>query len=381
MTRGLVSERAARLEPSIIRDMSRRRRDSSVDLTLGQPSLPPDEGVIERAYARLAREGHGYTENAGLAELRGMVAEHHGLPGRGGPEHVVMAVGSEQGLYLALTAAVDPWDEVLVPEPSFPAYRGICGLVGAVPVPYPVTVESGLVPRVEALEARRSDRTRAVVINDPSNPFGAVIPKDELDRLATWVDRHQLVAVTDEIYRDLRYDGAAPDSLALRTERAILVGGLSKSCALTGHRLGYVIAESDLAARMVLVNQMMVTCAPRPAQYVALEIFSKPELLRAHVPFYEKTRATLREVAEGLPKTAPLHLGDGAFYAVLDVRAHAHDDPLALALELLEAEDVVVVPGTAFGPSGTWFWRMSYAAGPDVAGEGLRRIGRFLSGS
>ena len=373
MTRGMVSNRAAALAPSIIRDMGRHRGPRTLDLTLGQPSLPPDAAVIAAASARLERDGYGYTENAGLLAVRAAVAAHHALPGRSGPEHVVMTVGSEQGLYMAFTATLDPGDEVLIPDPGYPAYKGIVGLVGGVAVPYPVTAETGLVPRAEVLAGLITPRTRAVLLNDPSNPFGAIIPSDELDRLAALVDAHQLIAISDEIYRDLRYDGLPHDSVTTRTERSVLVGGLSKSCALTGYRLGYVVGGAALMARATLVNQL----APRPAQYMALEIFEHPERLKAHLPFYQATRERLLEVAPQLPEQATLHLGGGAFYAVLDVSRYT-SDPMALALALVAEQDVLVVPGVAFGPSGRWFWRMSYAAGPDVAGEGLARVARFL---
>lgn len=375
----LASARAQALAPSIIREMSRRRRPSSLDLTLGQPSLPPDQALLARAHARMSETGFGYTENAGLADLRALIAAHHALPDRGGPEHVVVTVGCEQGIYLALTACVDPGDEVLIPEPSFPAYRGVVPLIGGVAVPYPIGRETGLVPRAEAIAARITDKTRAIVLCDPSNPFGTVTPEDELDRIAAVAAQHGLTVVTDEIYRDLRYDGRPHPSFASRYDRTVVVGGLSKSCALTGYRLGYVIGDAALMKHATLVNQLMVTCAPRPAQLVAIEVFENPEVLTAHVPFYMHTRARLRAEAEAMPEDAPLLLGDGAFYAIVDVSAHADGDPLQLALQLLDEEDVVVVPGVAFGPSGDWFWRMSYAGGPDIAGEGLSRIARFLS--
>jgi aminotransferase len=371
-----LSERALALSPSIIRDMGKHRGPHTLDLTLGQPSLPPDPEVVASAAARLAQGGYGYTENAGLPAVRAAVAAHHGLPGRGGPEHAVMTVGSEQGLYLAFTALLDPGDEVLIPDPGYPAYKGIVRLVGGVPVPYPVTAETGLVPRAEALAERITGRTKAVLLNDPSNPFGAIIPSDELDRLAALVEARGIVAISDEIYRDLRYDGQPHDSICTRTERSILVGGLSKSCALTGYRLGYVIGDAAFAQRATLVNQLMVTCAPRPAQYMAQEIFEHPERLRAHLPFYQATRDRLLEVAPRLPPQASLHLGGGAFYAVLDVSRYGPS--MDLALRLVAEKDVLVVPGVAFGPSGDWFWRMSYAGGPEVAGEGLARVAEFL---
>ncbi len=375
----MVSARAAALRPSLIRQMNQRRKPSTVNLTMGQPVLPPDETVLDAAYARLRSEGHGYTENAGLIALRSAVAQYHGFPGRQGPEHVVMSAGSEQGVYLALTSCVNPGDEVLVPEPGYPAYAGIVRLLGAVPVFYPLSPETGLCARVEALQACLTPRTRAIVLNDPSNPFGSILPSEALDQIADFVETHHLVAVCDEIYRELRYDGRPHDSVANRTRRAVVVGGLSKSCALTGHRLGYVIADELVAQSMVLVNQLMITCAPRPAQYVGLEIFSRPELLKAHLPYYEAARAALCRAGAGLPQLNPIHVGDGGFYAVIDVRHQAQGDSLALAMQLLDEQDVAVVPGVAFGPSGDWFWRLSFAGGTQPVVEGMARISRFLS--
>lgn len=378
---GLVSARAAALRPSLIRQMNQRRKPSTINLTMGQPVLPPNQGVLDAAYARLRSEGHGYTENAGLIALRTLIADYHGLPYLTGPQNVVMSAGSEQGVYLALTSCVNPGDEVLVPEPGYPAYAGIVRLLGATPVFYQLTPETGLYARAEALQACLTPRTRAIVLNDPSNPFGSLLPSTELDKIAELVDAHQLVAICDEIYRELRYDGQPHDSLAHRTRRAVVVGGLSKSCALTGHRLGYVIADEALTESMVLVNQLMITCAPRPAQYVGLEIFSRPELLKAHLPYYEAARAALCTAGRALPKDNSLQVGQGGFYAVIDVRRQAQGDPLALAMQLLDDEDVAVVPGVAFGPSGDWFWRLSYAGGPEPVVEGMARISRFLSGS
>ncbi|MCB9647247.1 MAG: pyridoxal phosphate-dependent aminotransferase [Deltaproteobacteria bacterium] len=371
-----VSDRAAALSPSIIRDMGKHRGPKTLDLTLGQPSLPPEREVVAAAEARLEAEGHGYTENAGLLAVRAAVAAYHGLPGRSAAENAVLTVGSEQGLYLAFSTVLNPGDEVLIPDPGFPAYRGIVAMVGGVPVPYPVTAETGLVPRAEVLAPLITPRTKAVLLNDPSNPFGAIIPPDELDRLAELVDARGLIAISDEIYRELRYDGQRHESICTRTERSLLVGGLSKSCALTGHRLGYVLGGAEVMRRATLVNQLMVTCAPRLAQYMALEIFQRPERMQAHLPFYAAARARLEAVAAELPPQASLHLGGGAFYAVLDISAFG--PAMALALELVAEADVLVVPGVAFGESGGWFWRMSYAAGAEIAGEGLARVAAFL---
>jgi aminotransferase len=382
----LLAARAAALSPSIIREMSGRRRPTSIDLSLGQPSRPPDLDLLARAHARLAEVGHGYTENAGMPELRALVARHFAFPGRDRAENAIITVGSEEAVFLALMACVDPGGEVLIPQPGYPAYDGIVRTVGATPVPYAVDAASGFVARAERLEALCTPRTRALILNGPSNPFGSVDDPAELARIAALVEARGLVVISDEIYRELVYGEALPPSICALTARSIFVSGLSKNCALTGYRLGYLVAEAGFAKQATLLHQLMVTCAPRLAQLAAIEIFREPERLRAHVPFYAEARRRLEEVGRALPAGATLHLGAGAFYAILDVsRFLPPEEPgqpapvMRLALELLDEEDVVVVPGIAFGPGGGWFWRLSYAAGADIAGEGLARVARFLA--
>lgn len=356
--------------------MSNRRRPSSLDLSLGEPALPPDRGVITRALAATA-ESWGYTPNAGLPLLRSAIARHHALPGRTSADNVIVTVGSAESIFLSLLASVDPGEHVLVPEPGYPAYAGIVRLIGATAVPYPVTRETHLSACGHAIAERLTPLTRVLVVNEPSNPFGTFTSAVERDRIAAVCEAHHLTLIADEVYRDLVYGGEAFTSIAERVPRSILISGLSKSCALTGFRLGYLIAEEHFVRHAIRAHQLAVSCAPTISQHAALAIFENPEFLRAHLPFYQRAREAVIAAAEAhLPADAPLQVGDGAFYATLDISTYG--DPLQLAFELLEAQDVVVVPGTAFGPSGNWFWRISYAAGAQAVTEGIRRIGVFL---
>lgn len=370
-----MSKAALALQPSIIRDMSRRRRSDTVDLTLGQPGLAPDQDLLQRAFDASLSGTQGYTENAGLLELRDAVARHHG---RVGPEEVIITVGSEQAVYLALSCVIAPGDEVLVPDPGYPAYPAIVSLLGGVPKYYPVLSEAGLVPEVDSLLEMAGPRTRAVLWNTPSNPFGTMADAELNEELVEVCAENGWVVLSDEIYRDLRYEDGPFSSPVDTSDQTIVVSGLSKSCALTGYRLGYLCAPTPFIKQATLAHQLMVTCAPRLSQLVALEVFREPKRLTSHLDHYLAARAELVAAAEELPKEAPLHVGPGAFYAALDVSAYSLGGAQPLALELLEAENVAVVPGIAFGPSGDWFWRLSYAAGADVAGEGVRRIARFL---
>ncbi len=375
----MISRRAAALRPSIIREMSGRRRDTSIDLSLGQPALPPNQGVQERAFRALTSGAQGYTATAGLPALRDAIADYHGLEGRTSAENVVVTVGSEEAVFAAMMTCLDPGDEVLVPEPGYPAYTAIATLIGAVPVPYLVSRASGLVPTASEILAKVTYGTKAIVLNGPSNPFGQIDSADELAQIAGVVEANGLTVISDEIYRELHYGPSPPPSIAAMTKRSIFVSGLSKSCATTGLRLGYLIASEETARQATFVHQLMVTCAPRLAQLVGLEIFREPELLSEHLPYYAKARQAVLHEGVRLPGGAELIVGGGAFYAVIDVSAFAGGDPYKLAVELFDAEDVIVVPGVAFGASGDWFWRLSYAAGGDTTAEGLRRIARFLA--
>ncbi len=379
-SQGMLSSRVARLAPSIIRGMSGRKKATSIDLSLGQPARSIDDDLLTGSIERAKSEPLGYTENAGLRELRGLIASHYGFFERETADHVIVTVGSEQALYLALTACVNDGDEVLFPDPGYPAFEGVARLVGGVPVGYPVSRETGFGPRRAALEAKLTARSRVVVLNVPSNPFGAVAEPRELQAIAELCESRGLVVVSDEIYRDLYYGREKISSICEFTRSALFVSGLSKSCAMTGLRLGYLVGDAAFIKQATLAHQLMVTCAPTLSQFAAAQVFREPGRLRAHLGDYQAARDAVRVAAKDLPEDAPLFLGDGAFYAIIDVSQYAQGDPLALAMTLLEEEDVVVVPGTAFGASGDWFWRLSYAAGVEPVTQGLRRIARFLRG-
>ena len=376
MTR--LSQRVSSLAPSIIREMSYRRKPTSIDLSIGEPKLTPADDILDSAWKKLRSGPQGYTHNAGLAELREVIAKHYSFEGRESLENVIVTVGSEEAVCLAMMSTLNPGDEVLFPSPGYPAYSGLAKLLGATAVPYRISRETGLVPRAEEIASCLTDKTRVLILNGPSNPFGMVDSKDELEKIAQLVDERDLVVISDEIYREIYFDAEPPPSIVSLTERSIFVSGLSKCCAMTGLRLGYLIAGRDFVKQTTLAHQLLVTCAPRLAQLAALEVFRQPEYLRQQVPYYAETRQVIREFEAQLPEDTPLILGNGAFYASIDVSRRTKD-PLSFAIKLLEEKDVVVVPGVAFGEEGDWFWRMSYAAGPDTVREGLCRVSEFLS--
>ncbi len=375
----MLSSATRSLHPSIIRQMSRLRGPQSVDLTLGQPSLAPAEGLLEKAQAEAKTGGHGYTENAGLREVRELVATYHQLPHAPGAENTILTVGSEQALYLALTALLEPGDGVLIPSPAYPAYPGILKLLRGRAQEYILSAENGFRATVEALETAVDSSSKVLLLNTPANPFGSVLAHQEQAQIAAWAEKRGLVIISDEIYRELYFGEENYRSIAEIYPRSLLIGGLSKSCALTGYRLGYLLGPEDFIKQSILVHQLMVTCAPRFSQYLAKQIFSQPEILKAHLPYYQEARETISEYKSGiLPSWAQLHLGEGAFYAIIDLSEKYPQGAFELAQELAQEADVLVVPGLAFGEKADWFWRLSYAQGKEAVSEGLARIAKFL---
>ena len=232
-----LSQRVSSLAPSIIREMSYRRKPSSVDLSIGEPKLTPADDVLDAAWKTLRSGPQGYTHNAGLAELRELIAQHYAFDGRASLENVIVTVGSEEAVCLAMMSTLNPGDEVLFPSPGYPAYSGLAKLFGATPVPYRISRQTGLVPRAEEIAACLTDKTRVLILNGPSNPFGMVDSKEELEKIAQLVDERELVVISDEIYREIYFDEEPPPSIMTLTERSIFVSGLSKCCAMTGLRL------------------------------------------------------------------------------------------------------------------------------------------------
>lgn len=370
------------LRPSAIREMFARARPDSINLTLGQPTLPPDPELIRLAREDDDRAGYGYTPNEGLYELRALIAAHHPLPERlKQPENVLVTVGSSEAMFVALSVLVKPGDKVLLSELSFPSYANILRFFGAEPIGLPCGPKQGYKLDLAAIQAGIAQHApRGLILNSPSNPFGQIDDSAFLSRLGEIIGGiGDFWAVSDEIYRDLLYTDAPIASLAdFAPEQTVVVSGLSKSHAVPGMRLGYLIAEQAWIAKATRVHQMIVGCAPRFAQHFAIRAFQKPESFQASVPFYEAAREAFVEAAKGLPKETPYQLGEGAFYATLDLSFF--DEPsVDMALDLLEEENVVVVPGSAFGEGDARFWRLSYAGGAEPIRAALPRIGRFLA--
>ena len=375
-----MNPRLAGIAPSLIRAINARKRPGDVDLGLGEPTLRPDVAPFEAAMEVVRREGLPYTPNAGLGELREAIARYFAFPGLGAAASVCVTVGSEEALYLALKTALDPAkDEVLIVEPCYLAYPKLCALEGIRHRAVALDASDGFRPRADlVLGALRPD-TRMIVINTPCNPTGRVWPGTELKALADGLAARPkpVYVLSDEVYRELYYGEERPASVAELHPHALVAGSLSKSNALTGLRLGWLIGDARVIGEATKVHQLVNTAASTLSNHVALEIFRRPESMAAHRPLYQRQRALLLELlARHGIEHAPV---EGAFYCFVRLPPGLAADSLAAAERLLGELRVVTVPGVAFGAAGEGWLRLSWVASPDALTAGIERIAQFFN--
>jgi aspartate/methionine/tyrosine aminotransferase len=371
-----VSQRASEIGMSPIRRIFEAAPPGSVHLGLGQPTERTPEPILEMARQALAEDPLGYTPNAGLPALRAAVAESYG--GGFGPEQVCITAGSQEALYSATQALLDPGDEMLLPDPGFLAYPTVARLAGAVPVPYPLDRKDGFRLHLEAIAERIGPRTRAVLICTPSNPLGTVIDKPTLAGLGALCEERGLYLLSDEVYRELYYTPEPPPSAAHFCGRAVVIQALSKSHAMTGWRLGWTLAPRPAAERIILVHAYVMTCTAALVQHTALRLFRSGrmgELAAEGRARYRRRRDLLLGLLgrHGLSCIRP----EGTFYAFADVSG-AGQSSEEVAWGALHNEKVVTIPGSVFGPGGEGYLRLSFAATDAELEEGIGRLARYL---
>jgi aspartate/methionine/tyrosine aminotransferase len=350
----------------------------AINLGLGQPDLPTPAEVSLSGVAGIA-DGHtGYTEPAGLPDLRRAIAlERPALSD--GAAGVMVTVGSQEALYVACLTLVEPESEVLYPDPGYPAYPTVARLVGARPVPYTLRPDNGF--RLVASEVERclTDRTGLVVLGAPSNPTGACHEQEELARLLRVLAERGVPWLSDEVYGRLVFDTPCPSPLELAPGTGIVISGLSKDLGMTGWRVGWLLAPSEIVDRATAVHQHLVTCASSISQRAALAAFTDRGRA-ARQRWVDRLRARrglmARELA-GLPDIK-FELPDGAFYCFVDVSAHGNS--LEIAERVLRKRSVISIPGEAFGTQGSGYLRLSFAADEADIVRGVRAIGEELAG-
>lgn len=382
--RNFVASHMRSVPPSGIReffDIVSTRKDV-ISLGIGEPDFVTPWHIREAAMYALDRGATNYTSNRGLESLRNGLSAYVREAFNVGydPEtEILVTVGVSEALDLAVRTVVEPGDEVLYHEPCYVCYSPLVEFAHGKAVPVGTTRESGFRLTRDMLEKKVTRRTKALLLNFPTNPTGATLLREDLEGIAGFASEHDLVVVSDEIYSELTFDGERLSIAALpgMKERTIFLHGFSKAWAMTGFRLGYACGSPDLIETMMKIHQYAMLCAPVLSQKAAVEALQK----RSRVDVEEMRGAYERRrnfIWQGLNEIGlPCHKPRGAFYAFPCVGGRGMTSR-EFALRLLDDQNVACVPGTAFGPSGEGYLRCSFSADLDDIKEAVRRIGLFV---
>jgi len=352
-----------------------------INMAVGEPDFPAPLRVRKAAVRKIESGDVRYTAASGTIELKRAVAKHltdtRGVPY--GSDEVAICHSSKHALTQALMSTVEEGDEVLIPLPAWSSYFDIVRLAGAEPILIEPGESGSVHPDLEGLRAAVTPRSRALMINSPNNPSGVVLNRDEIHDLGEFAEEHDLVLISDEIYRALIYEDKAPSPVEISPsirERTLIVDGASKVFAMTGYRIGY-LAGPQATIEAVSAMQSQMTGSPNAISQegfrAALEK-TPPETEEMRLAFAERREVILRGLMElGLSTPRP----GGAFYAFPDVSPYLDEHgSMGFCAALLEQQSLALVPGSAFGLDSNV--RLSYALGLDTIEEALRRLGEFL---
>jgi len=354
-----------------------------VHLEIGEPDFATPDNIIEAGISALQNGYTHYTPAGGIKEVREAVAAFVSrmLKCEVDGSEVVLVPGSKNVLLFTLLATVEPGDEVIMPDPGYPAYHSQVNFIGAVPRLVTLREETGFRMDLDELRSLISPKTRMIIINTPHNPTGGVLTEEDIKTVCEIALEHDLMVVSDEIYSQLVYgfNHVSPMSQPGMRERTVLMDGLSKSYAMTGWRLGYAVAPKELAVKL---EQLMInssSCAAGFTQMAAIEALSMPESEHAvnrMVKVFEHRRNLVVDGLNEIPGVR-CKLPQGAFYAFPNIEGTDFNER-DLASRLLNEAGVAVLPGTAFGEAGKGFIRLAYTQSEDELKLGLDRIREFV---
>lgn len=378
-----VSQKVQELKPSGIRrffDLA-ANMEGVVSLGVGEPDFVTSWTIREAAIHSLEEGYTTYTANAGLLELRKEISRYMDRRfnvSYDPADQIIVTVGASQALDLALRAILNPGDEVVVVEPCFVAYAPLVTMAGGVPVTVQTLKENDFKLMPEQLEAAITPKTKALLICTPNNPTGTQLGKDDLEKIAEIVKKHDLLVIADEIYAELSYDEeftsfAAIDGLL---ERTILINGFSKAFAMTGWRLGFVCSPKEISEAIYKIHQYGMMCASTMSQYAGIEALKngRPEVEAMRESYRRRRNYIVKSFNEiGLD----CHNPGGAFYAFPSIKGTGLSSQ-DFAEKLLLEEKVAVVPGDVFGESGEGHIRCSYASSMGQLKEAITRMERFV---
>ncbi|HKJ69304.1 MAG TPA: aminotransferase class I/II-fold pyridoxal phosphate-dependent enzyme [bacterium] len=371
------------IQPSKIREMHGMAGPGSVNLGLGQPVVETPKELVEVAERVMREDDLGYTGYAGLPELREIIAQDT-CGASGDAEQVTLTVGTTQGFFAAMITLLTPGDEVLLPDPGFVLYKAVVRIANGVPVFYPTPPENDFRVAIDDIEARVTPRTKAVVLNSPNNPTGQIIRQETLGALKDLAERSDFYILSDEVYNRLTYGVQAPSSWGA-SDRVLVFNGISKMFAMTGWRLGWIVGPSDIIKKINTAHHYMVACAPAVAQRVLLRLYGEDmklaDSIRAdlHREFTIRRDTLIARIEDqlGWAYVTP----EGALYLMLKIPGELLEmgNSEYIARDLVDRQDVITIPGSAFGTQGEGYLRLSFAVDEDTLRTGISRIRKYAA--
>ncbi len=372
-----LPKRLQGVQPTLIRQIFERALPDSINFGLGEPDLPTPQFMREEAARVTLEEQNGYTSHAGLLPLREKIAAsypHLNLS----VNQVCVTVGSQEAMTAAFLAIVDEGDEVLIPNPSFPAYENCVKISGGEPVFYRLPAEKDFGFDIEQFKSKITAKTKVAVVISPSNPTGKIFTPEDLKAIADVLKETGIYLISDEIYSDLYFTDDAPRSASEFYDRTIIVSGLSKSLSMTGWRVGWVASsQTDVIKACLTLHGFLTVCTSTISQKASLLGWTdEAEKAKAEARAIYKRRGEflidLLQKELGLRGTSP----EGAFYTMVDVRELGDD--LKIAEKFLQNR-VITVPGIAFGTESAGFLRVSFCNTEEKMAEGVKRMKEALA--
>ncbi len=355
----MIPKRVREIELSGIRKMFEMADDDALNLGLGQPDFQPPEDVID-AYKKAMMDGNnGYGSTYGLEPLKEEIASHLTRYKQDiSQENVIITVGATQAFKVTTEVIVDDAREVLYPEPGFVLYEPQIKLARGKPVSYPVLQENKFVPDLEDLEERRTENTKAIILNSPGNPTGGVFPQKDVDKIIDWAQENDITIISDEVYEMMVYEGEHSSFLNDDYENVIAINSFSKTFAMTGWRIGYLTTKEEWVNQIGKLHYYTIACPPNPTQHAVLYA------MQNRMDFVEEMTETFRKRRDIIVDRLNDITGfdclkpKGAFYVFpsFDFGLTSKE----LAMKLLK-NGVLATPGSAFGPTGEGHLRFSYA--------------------
>ncbi len=379
----ILSKKSVQLKPSGIRkyfDLLENMKDV-ISLTVGQPDFPTPWHVREAGIISLEKGYTYYTSNAGTFELRKEISAY--MSRRFELEYdpkneIVVTVGGSEAIDLALRAVLDPGDEVIIPEPCFVCYDPLVRMADGAPVTITTVAEDKFMLTAEQIKAHMTDKTKMVILPFPNNPTGAVMTREELEKIDKLLSGTNIIVLADEIYAELTYGKkhVSAASVGSLRERTIIASGFSKAYSMTGWRLGYTCAPAPITEQMLKIHQFAIMCAPTTSQLAAISALKNGdcdiEMMKAE---YDRRRRYI--VAEFNNMGIECLMPEGAFYVFPNIGTFGMDCE-TFCERLLYEKGVAIVPGTAFGSGGEGYARVSYAYSIKHITKALERIAEFV---